>query len=149
MWHRLICRPRSPIAIRAAILRPAAWWALVALCLATAGPARAQDDQRERFLQGLRERRQFFLAENFCRRQLQQSDLDPRTRAELTIEYSRTLAEHAVQLPPVEADALWQQATDAINDYLLRYRDQPRALLVRVQGALVELGHGVLLRRQS
>ena len=49
------------------------WWLLLALCLAPPGWAASWDDAT--FLEGLRQRRLFDLAETYCRQQLQAAEV--------------------------------------------------------------------------
>ena len=68
--------------------------ATLVLCEILASAQEASHD--ERFLEGLRQRRLFGLAEAYCQRRLRESDLSPVRRAELVIELSRSLAEQSV-----------------------------------------------------
>ena len=102
-----------------------------------------------RFLAGLRERRLYQLAETYCRQRLQATNLDDVQRAELTIELARALAAKALELPPATSDSTWQQAVAAISDFATRFPQNSRAILVELQGALVHLAHGDVLREQA
>ena len=105
-----------------------------------AGGAHAwADSYDQRFLDGLRQRQLFALAEKSCRDRLAHGDLTDEKRAELTIELSRTLTEEALQSPPEERDALWVQALATIDDFAKEYPQNPRLVLARVQRGLVQL----------
>ena len=72
--------------------------AMSMVCACSTTGLAASDD--ERVLQGLRERRQFELAEKYCSDRLFDSQLSEARRVELVIELSRTLAEHAAASAP-------------------------------------------------
>lgn len=103
----------------------------------------------ERFLAGLRARGLYELAEAYCRQQLARGELDDRRRAELTIELLRALAESAASTPAIHRDALWQQAQQAVDQFVRTQPANPRLALVRLQGALVELTRGELARQEA
>ena len=103
----------------------------------------------ERFLDGLRQRRLNALAEEFCRDRLRRTDLDESRRAEMTIELSRSLVEHALESPPGDSADLWRQALKATDDFAQRSPHSPRLLQVRVQHGLVLLARGQLLREEA
>src|SRR5688572_21966456 len=89
-----------------------------------------------RFLAGLRQRQLFGLAEIYCADRLKTVATEDETRAELTIEFIRTLAEHAVNVQPEERAALWSQARAVAADFLRQTPLNPRAIQVRLQDAL-------------
>lgn len=120
----------------------------LAVFLLTAAAARA-DNADQRFLDGLRQRRLFQLAKVYCRQQLQRSDIDDARRAGLTIELARALASQALEAPAGESQARWREAAAVCVDFAARHPDHPRTLLVELQGALVQLAHGELLREQA
>ncbi|MBI3839995.1 MAG: hypothetical protein HY288_18900 [Planctomycetia bacterium] len=127
-------------------------WARVALCLLCFGgfaPNGFAASEDERHVQGLRERRQFELAEKYCSERLADSGLPDVRRAELTIELSRTFAEHAASSAPVAQPPLWQKARQAVDEFAARNPNHPRILLVRVQGILAELAQGELEREEA
>ena len=109
----------------------------------------AEPSRDERFLAGLRERGLHELAETYCRDRLTQPDLSPRDRAELTIQWTRTLAQHAVNAPPEARGPVWRQAQQVVDDFLRRHPQNPRRRLVRLQGALAHLARGELGRQES
>jgi hypothetical protein len=123
--------------------------ACLLLCALTIAPPTLADTTDERFLSGLRDRQLFGLAESYCQERLADPALPLDRQAELTVELSRTLLEHALQTPPAEADPLWTRALDAPGAFLRDHPDIPLALLARVQGALVLLARGELSRQQA
>ena len=77
----------------------------VALLAAAAGAVRAEPSD-EAFIEGLRARRLFSLAETYCRDRLAEADLSDPDRAELVIELARTYAQHALNTSPAERGPL-------------------------------------------
>lgn len=104
------------------------------------------DDPRARYFQGLRERRLFSVAENYCLRRLSDPGVSSATRAELTIELSRTLAEHAAYRSGQEQEELWRQSREVIEDLLAANPDNPRAVRLELQAAGVQALRGAALR---
>ena len=72
----------------------------ILLALASAGI----DPHEERFLEGLRERRLFALAQTHCLQRLSDSSLPEARRAELIVELSRSYTEHALHSTPMAAE---------------------------------------------
>ncbi len=101
------------------------------------------------FLDGLRHRRLFSLAERYCTERLQDKNLDQRDRVGLVIELIRTYAEHATHSPPTDRDARWQRARETAADFLQQQSDNPRRELVQVQDALTALAQGELARMEA
>jgi hypothetical protein len=144
-FPRLAQNALSPRCGAGRAARVAGLLGLFALC-ATAAAAESED---QRFLEGLRQRRLFSLAERFCQQRLADNALSDQQRAELVIEQIRTCATHAIHAPPQERDALWQQALAAGEQFRARYPEHPRLILVRVQEALTQLARGELLRQEA
>lgn len=111
----------------------------------TAEPSDAHD---ERFLRGLRELRLFTMAENYCQERLRDSAITAARRVELTIELSRTYAEHALQTAPAERAPLWKRAHEVAGDFVRENPRSGRLLLVRTQAALAALAQGELARQE-
>jgi hypothetical protein len=111
--------------------------------------ATAGDADDERFLDGLRARGLYELAEKHCADRLADTSTSEARRADLTIELSRTLAEHALVAPPADAPRLWQQAHRVIEDFATRHPRNPRLLLVRLQAALVMAAQGEAAREEA
>jgi hypothetical protein len=103
----------------------------------------------DRFLDGLRERRLFQLAEKCCLSELQASRLTDERRAQLAVELSRTYAQHALHSAPSERDARWTQAMQVTETFLKDEATNPQVVLVQVQAGLVNLAHGELLRQEA
>lgn len=112
------------------------------------GSATAEPRDAE-FLAGLRERRLFTLAESYCRRQIEQGEFSELERAELAIEWMRTLAQHAWHAPPADRAVLWAAATEVATKFQEAAPGHPRLILVRLQDALTHLAHGELARQEA
>jgi tetratricopeptide (TPR) repeat protein len=124
---------------------------LVLLALAVAGfvaVARA-DREDEIFLDGLRDRRLFSLAEAYCRDRLAEPDLSVADRAELVIELSQTKAQHALNTAPADRGPLWQASRQVVAEFLRDHPQNPRLILVRLQDALTVLARGELARQEA
>lgn len=104
------------------------------------------DDVHDRYFQGLRERRLFSVAEGYALRRLAEPGLPAITRTELTIELSRTLAEHATYRTGQEQEELWRQARGVIEDLLRASPDNPRADQLELQAAIILALRGASLR---
>lgn len=102
----------------------------------------------ERFLDGLRQRQLFQLAENYCRGQLA-GQLPDVQRGQLTEELIRTYGQHALNAPATERARLWKSAEDTARDFLQQHRDHPRAFLIRLQDGLTRLARGELARQEA
>ncbi len=125
-------------------------FAAVTLILVLAAKGLAEEPTGDqRFLAGLRERGLFELARTYCVEQLQDAALSQRRQADLTIELSLTLAEWATNSPPAEREPLWRDAWQVTEDFLRRYPDDPRAVLVRLQGSLGLLARGELALQEA
>ncbi len=116
---------------------------------AAPAPAASGDEPEERFLDGLRGRRLFELAENYCRTELSASGLSDQRRAEMTIELSRTYVEHALQSLPDERESYWTQALTVVEELLRSRPSDPRRVLLEVQLGLVRLARGELTRQEA
>lgn len=124
--------------------------AVTVVVLAVLGTSLAEHrSSDQRFLEGLRQRRLFALAEGYCTGRLEDPQLADNRRAELAIELSRTLAEWAVHSAPDDRDPLWQRALAVTEDFAQRRPDSPQLLLVRLQGALGLLARGELAREEA
>jgi hypothetical protein len=120
------------------------------LVLWACGTALALDDSPdERFLSGLRQRSLFQLAEAYCADRLSDSSLAEKQRAELVIELSLTLAEHAVNSAPDQRHELWQRAWQITDEFSGQWPQSPWLIQVRLQGALGHLARGELARQES
>jgi hypothetical protein len=141
-----LSRQIAPCIRPAALLLP--WLALCIVGSIVAWPVAAQSLDA-RFLDGVRERQLFSLAEKFCRDRLARQDLPEARRAELSIELSRCLTEEALQSAPEKRDAIWQQAMKVVDQFAKQYPQNPRLVQVRVQRGLVQLTWGELLAQEA
>ncbi|MBI1899707.1 MAG: hypothetical protein HYS13_01170 [Planctomycetia bacterium] len=126
---------------------------MACLWLGVGTPARAaRDDDPSldaRFLDGLRQRQLFRLAESYCQERLADPKLAPAARADLAIQLSQTYVQHARSVLQSEADPLWQAAGKTISNYAASNPASPWLPVVAVQGSLVPLARGELLRQLS
>src|SRR5688572_5827229 len=76
------------------------------------------DDPVARYLEGLRQRRLFALAEAWCYERLAEPDSSPEKQAQLTLELSRTLTEHAAYTASRDRFDLWQRARATADEFL-------------------------------
>ncbi len=111
--------------------------------------ATAADSHDERFLEGLRGRGLFELAESYCIDRLADSQLDPQRRATLVSELSRTYAAHAIQLPADARQPLWEKARQVVDEFVKTHPRDPHLPLVRMQGTLAALAEGELVRQEA
>ncbi len=118
---------------------------LAATVAQSAGTPHSAD---QRFVDGLRQRNLYRLAQTFCLKQLSRSDLSDEQRAQFVIQLSRSFAEHALHSKPNDREPLWQQAGAVAERFTTDYPDSPSWSLVRMQTALVFLARGESLRRQ-
>ena len=100
------------------------------------------------FLDGLRDRRLFSLAVDFCKERLANSALSDRQRIRMAIELSRTYASQAIHGQPSVRSQLWQKARNAIDVLRSDYAHDSQFLLADVQHALVTLAEGELTRQE-
>ncbi len=130
------------------------WWAigLHALCWAAGwiglSAIALGNDEDQRFVAGLRERRLFALAEAYCQEQLANPQLPELERVQLTVDLIRVYAEHALNSRGEARTELWEQARRIAADYERR-SPPPRLVLVQVQDALTVLARGELARMES
>jgi hypothetical protein len=106
-----------------------------------------------RFLNGLRQRRLFTLAEKYCIEELQTENLSPERRTTLAIELVQTHAEHALYAPVNERDRYWAEAHNTAAEFLRSLQPstpgKARAeILVQIQDALTHLAQGELMRQE-
>lgn len=111
-------------------------------------PVAAAGSLEARFLDGLRGRRLFELAETACRDRLDATGLSNERRSRLAIELSRSFTEHALHSAPDKREPLWQQAIDAL-DQSGAQADHPWRVLEQVQRGLMHLARGELARQEA
>ena len=102
-----------------------------------------------RFLEGLRQRRLYALAEAYCHEVAGRDDLTTRRRVRLAVELSQTLVAQALDSPPDARAPLWKRAEAAVRDLGLSETEGSWALLADVQAALVRLARGELARQMA
>jgi outer membrane protein assembly factor BamD (BamD/ComL family) len=109
----------------------------------------AADESTRRFFEGLRSRRLFSLAENYCIRRLAAADvLTVEQRVDFTLELSRTLVEHAGYATGDEQQELWRQAQSVLDDLIAAMPTSPRRLPLEVESAFVPAAQAESLRWQ-
>ncbi len=113
--------------------------------LSLSRPLVASDDTR--FIEGLRERRLFSLAETYCQQQLADTQGDKTDRVEIAVELVRTYAEHALNSRVAEREQLWNLAHEVAATF--GASNEPRTVLIRVQDALTLLARGELSRMEA
>ena len=127
------------------------WLMLLASCIVDTsvvsrhGQAAAPPTEVE-FLDGLRERHLFQLAETYCRRRLLESELTPIERSNIVIELSRTRLERGQFVPSTERGTWFTDAISCLDDFLTKHPEHSRAILLRLQKALVLARYGRILR---
>jgi hypothetical protein len=119
----------------------------VACLLSVPHASRADDpalaESTAKYFRELRRRGLFKLAESYCFERLSHDGLSIAERTDLTLELSRTLAEHAEFVGSSEQDELWARSESALTELLKQDSDNPRRLLLEVQRALLPaaIGH--------
>ncbi|MBM4089216.1 MAG: aldehyde dehydrogenase, partial [Planctomycetes bacterium] len=124
-----------------------AW--LLAACFGLAANAAQFERADRQFLDGLLARRLFSMAELECRQKLQDGTLSDTARVEWVIELMRTRSERAAHAATANRAAHWQAAHDAAREFLERYPEARRRVLVEVQDALTSLAEGELARMEA
>ncbi len=105
-------------------------------------------DEDERFLEGLRQRRLFELAEKHCVERLSEAQLPPVVQGDVAVELIRTYALHAANSPPDRREELWKLARSAAAEFQRQNPQHPRGILIRMQDALTLLSQGELARQE-
>jgi hypothetical protein len=109
----------------------------------------AADEFSERYFNGLRSRRLFSVAEGYCLSRLADDTQTLEKRTELTLELSRTLAEHAKFVVGKEQDDLWQRSTSVLTELIEKEPANSQRLLLELQAALTKAGEGEFLHWKS
>lgn len=120
---------------------------LLAAFFLLVGISCAADDE-ERFLEGLRQRRLFELAEKYCTDRLAGAQLPPVAQGDLAVELIRTYALHAANSPPDQREELWKLTRSAAAEFQRQNPQHPRGILIRMQDALTLLAQGELARQE-
>jgi len=89
-----------------------------------------------RFMDGLRRRHLFSLAESHCRRRLADPHLAPRGQADWTIELVRTLVGQAMAKRSPTKSPTWDQAHRACGAFAKQFPNHPFASLVAIEDAV-------------
>ena len=133
-------------------------WAAIWLLILGAGsafPASSRADlggmaeSTSKYYRELRRRGLYRLAESYCLEQLSHTGVSPAERADLTLEFARTLAEHANLVGEPEQSELWIRSQKALTEFLNVEPDNPRRLLLEVQRALLPVNIGRARRRMA
>ena len=150
-------QPRKTRVRRAAQWQPeaqakGAWWVIL-LCFSS-GTWAATWEEDAHFLDGLRQRRLYSLAESYCRRRLAEADvaepdLADARRIRLITELSRCYAERALHSQGADRNKDWARAIAVIDDWSQQYEQDSRYLVARVQQSLVVLARGELARQET
>ncbi|MFV2066656.1 MAG: hypothetical protein ACC645_06710 [Pirellulales bacterium] len=119
---------------------------------AAQGAAEVPPDPRSadaRFMEGLRRRRLFSLAETHCRRRLADPGLGAREQADWTIELVRTLVGQAVagRTPPQSPQ--WKQAHQTCAQFAKEFPNHPFAPLIALQESLTWIEQGKVARAMA
>lgn len=112
-------------------------WLFVGCWYALLHPTTQASDMR--FVEGLRERGLYRLAEVYCRDQIDSQELTDRELAETAIQLSLVHVAHALDSPPRERDRLWQQAEQALASYAEQSGTRNFSLLTSLQLSLNQL----------
>jgi TolA-binding protein len=102
----------------------------------------------QRFVQGLRQRRLYDLADEYCRRQLAEAGDEPIAQVDLVLQWVQTRVARAVSIAPSQRTQAWQDAHAAAQEFIAKNPDHPRIVLVALQDALTWLAEGELRRRE-
>lgn len=142
---RLIGKPRSIARFFGLVLT------VCGLAIACSIPAHAQvtTTSDAEFLAGLRQRQLYRLAETFCLTALENAELSQKDRAELVVQLTQTLAQHAMQTRGEQSDELWDLAYDTAEKFAVDNESSPWAVIVRAQAVLVKLDRGIWNRQRA
>ncbi len=121
---------------------------LLALCCASSSMA-AVEEVDQQFVDGLRQRRLFLLAETFCLERLDTPQKTGSDTVHWSIELIRTYSAQAVNAVGTVRDTSWQKAADIARQFEFANPDHPRLPLVQVQAALALLAQGELARMEA
>ena len=105
--------------------------AAISLLLAGSRMAAAESWRDEAFLAGLRARRLFELAEAHCERRHADRSLGVVERGELTVDWIRTLAEHARHSPATQREALLRRAHEVASQFTTAHPEHSLGFLVQ------------------
>jgi len=101
------------------------------------------------FIQSLRSRRLFRLAEYQCELSLQRPGLGIADKAVLTIQFLETLKEHALYADIARRTACWQRAQELTNSFEKDHGESDWSLVVGLTGVKVLVEQGKILREEA
>ena len=104
-----------------------------------------QEDQK--LLDGLRDRKLFDLADDYCRKLLESSEISQQRRATLAVHQLKNLTAKAVFSPSERRQDIWQQIDKTANDFSSSFRGS-RGFLVRTQQSLATIAQVRLIRQE-
>jgi tetratricopeptide (TPR) repeat protein len=110
--------------------------------------ARVQLEEDIKVIDGLRRRRLFGLANDFCKERILQSGVDVQVQSALAIEQIKTVTGQAVFSNAQDRTKLWATVDEIANRFNLSFPGHPRIFLVDSQKAMSYLAHGRLLRQE-
>ncbi len=99
-------------------------------------------------LDGLRDRRLFDIAEDYCREQLSQPTVDPTGQSTLVVELMKTQTTRAILSNLADRESAWRAIDMTAAEFERTFPDHPRKFLVQIQHALSHLAHSQLLRQE-
>lgn len=117
----------------------------VLLTLSSTGLAQKTEDQK--FVDGLRSRQLFQLADKYIARRLADEKISATDEGNLIIELVRTRMAAAIHTDEASRAEAWNSAV-AIGEDFVNNRNHPRELVIRVQSELVRLSYGKYLAQQ-
>lgn len=127
------------------------WVVLGAVCaFVLAGPISigfAQKTEDQVFVDGLRSRQLFQLADKYIARRLAEETISATDEGNLVIELIRTRMAAAIHTDEASRAEAWNSAV-AIGEDFVNNRNHPRELVIRVQTELVRLSFGKYLAQQ-
>ena len=109
-------------------------------------PRTRADDVTARYMDGLRQRQLFSLAEGYCLRKLSDSELPQADRLQFVLELSRTYTQHAQQTAGAEQEDLWQRARQTVLEAIATAPRDPRRPRLKVQVLLAPASQARQLR---
>ena len=121
----------------------------IVLCLLTASLSPEELKSELEYAQRLRQRHLFRLAELQCRQLLARSDLPKATTAEVTIEFSKCLAAHALNSRPPQRDKLWNESQTVLQEGLKAGATPDSKVRLELQLALTTLMRAEFLRQSA
>jgi tetratricopeptide (TPR) repeat protein len=110
-------------------------------------PLLGQKTDDQRFVDGLRQRKLFKLAEQHVAQRLAEKEISTLDQGNLVIELIRTRMAAAIQADDATREESWNAAI-AVGENFLKNRNHPRELVIRVQSELARLAHGKFLAQQ-